>query len=252
MSIRKLRPLVLSATLALSTQSFAATFNDSFSSGLNATYWNVTQTTPGLYTVNANAGQVSLARSVHAPTAGPQNVFVNLNLAALGGNIAGDFSTQIDFNHAVLGANLWDQVEFHANFANGSFFFDVHDNSNSIVNNHVWYDVTVPYTGGIGGGFHNDPSNSGTFKIDRVGSLVSGRFNNTLLFSVNNTSALSGISFMLQNNLTNDMISANFDNFNLTAASVPAPVPEPETYAMMLAGLGLLGVAARRRKFRTG
>jgi hypothetical protein len=27
-----------------------------------------------------------------------------------------------------------------------------------------------------------------------------------------------------------------------------APVPEPETYAMLLAGLGLLGVAARRRK----
>jgi hypothetical protein len=29
---------------------------------------------------------------------------------------------------------------------------------------------------------------------------------------------------------------------------VAAPVPEPETYAMMLAGLGLLGVLARRRK----
>jgi hypothetical protein len=27
-----------------------------------------------------------------------------------------------------------------------------------------------------------------------------------------------------------------------------APIPEPETYAMMLAGLGLLGVMARRRK----
>lgn len=27
-----------------------------------------------------------------------------------------------------------------------------------------------------------------------------------------------------------------------------APVPEPETYAMMLAGLGMLGFAARRRK----
>jgi hypothetical protein len=29
---------------------------------------------------------------------------------------------------------------------------------------------------------------------------------------------------------------------------VAAPIPEPETYAMMFAGLGLLGVAARRRK----
>lgn len=28
----------------------------------------------------------------------------------------------------------------------------------------------------------------------------------------------------------------------------PTPVPEPETYAMMLAGLGLLGFVARRRK----
>lgn len=27
-----------------------------------------------------------------------------------------------------------------------------------------------------------------------------------------------------------------------------APVPEPETYAMMLAGLGILGVSARRKK----
>ncbi|MCU6500595.1 PEPxxWA-CTERM sorting domain-containing protein [Rugamonas sp. A1-17] len=31
---------------------------------------------------------------------------------------------------------------------------------------------------------------------------------------------------------------------------VGAPVPEPETYAMMLAGLGLVGVIARRRKAR--
>ncbi len=32
------------------------------------------------------------------------------------------------------------------------------------------------------------------------------------------------------------------------ADAVTTPVPEPETYAMMLAGLGLLGVFARRRK----
>jgi hypothetical protein len=30
--------------------------------------------------------------------------------------------------------------------------------------------------------------------------------------------------------------------------SITAAVPEPETYAMMLAGLGLLGFVARRRR----
>lgn len=39
------------------------------------------------------------------------------------------------------------------------------------------------------------------------------------------------------------------DNFSAHAAArITTAVPEPETYAMMLAGLGLLGVFARRRK----
>jgi hypothetical protein len=35
---------------------------------------------------------------------------------------------------------------------------------------------------------------------------------------------------------------------SMTLDQQTAPIPEPETYAMMLAGLGLLGFAARRRK----
>jgi hypothetical protein len=46
-----------------------------------------------------------------------------------------------------------------------------------------------------------------------------------------------------------------FDNQRLYAwavrdGDVTSPVPEPETYAMMLAGLGLVSIVARRRKQR--
>ena len=40
----------------------------------------------------------------------------------------------------------------------------------------------------------------------------------------------------------------NYSTFTGTFASPVAAVPEPETYAMMLAGLGIVGVMARRRK----
>lgn len=37
-------------------------------------------------------------------------------------------------------------------------------------------------------------------------------------------------------------------SFSLEASSMIHSTPEPETYAMVLAGLGLMGIAARRRK----
>lgn len=44
---------------------------------------------------------------------------------------------------------------------------------------------------------------------------------------------------------TSDSLGGSLDAISVTTTS---PVPEPETYAMMLAGLGLLGFIARRRK----
>ena len=38
------------------------------------------------------------------------------------------------------------------------------------------------------------------------------------------------------------------DNLRVTVAGVTTPVPEPETYALLLAGLGAAAVAARRRR----
>jgi hypothetical protein len=51
-------------------------------------------------------------------------------------------------------------------------------------------------------------------------------------------------------------IPASYTNYYLGeisagAGTITAAVPEPETYAMMLAGLGMLGFVARRRKQKT-
>lgn len=35
--------------------------------------------------------------------------------------------------------------------------------------------------------------------------------------------------------------------YGATVSAIPAPIPEPETYAMMLGGLALLGAVARRK-----
>ena len=56
---------------------------------------------------------------------------------------------------------------------------------------------------------------------------------------------------------TTDTDITQFAPFSHDAQSIISPpppdiIPEPETYAMLLAGLGLLGVAARRRKQHAG
>jgi hypothetical protein len=43
-------------------------------------------------------------------------------------------------------------------------------------------------------------------------------------------------------------VAPGFAAYSINSAAVATPVPEPETYAMLLAGLGIVGFVARRRR----
>ena len=93
-------------------------------------------------------------------------------------------------------------------------------------------------TSGAEAGDHIDVSAyNGSFLLGVVGQSTDGfvdlsGFSNVTSIYIDDSSTAAGMAY---------------DGFTFTAA---APVPEPETYAMLLAGLVLLGFAARRRKLK--
>ena len=121
------------------------------------------------------------------------------------------------------------------------------------------WDITTT-TGSTLSGFHYDSSTSLLFGNDYFGP-------NSFIVAENNITRYIHFSFVNPLNVGGvNPLHTGFNDLNLatsswecdncfalravtagSAISVSA-VPEPETYAMMLAGLGLLGFAARRRK----
>lgn len=94
------------------------------------------------------------------------------------------------------------------------------------------------------GAYANNAAQMGIKGIFADGTTVSR------MVEVQNGSGLTLVGFEGWNNLaavvlTGNLLSQSYvqvDNINVAA------VPEPETYAMLVAGLGLMGVVARKRK----
>jgi hypothetical protein len=219
----------------------AQTFSDSLTSPLNSTYWTFVATTPGMYSGSTSAAGLHVAKTPgFTGPGGLQNVGAHLNLAALGGAIAGDFDVQVKFSNAAINGGITNQVELQTFYQNGSLFIDSLDNTGGI-NAHVFNGSIQPRYFGA--------TTSGLFDIARVGSIITGSYNGTVLFSESNTSALTGVDAILQNNGTNDDISVTLKDFSISGLNVPAATPEPGSVAL-ISGLAVTGLAALRRKNR--
>lgn len=92
--------------------------------------------------------------------------------------------------------------------------------------------------------------------VQITGVFLRSDGHNTTNWIKDATFKLDGVETKLAGAIDTDLVGTTFtfefggskaDQFYLSALTVEA-IPEPETYAMMLAGLGLLGFTAKRRK----
>ena len=81
--------------------------------------------------------------------------------------------------------------------------------------------------------------------VESLGTIYSQSAGKTKATASNNSFQLGAGSYWLDiTGNTNGLIGGAY---SVALNAIPAPVPEPETYAMLVAGLGLMGTIARRR-----
>jgi hypothetical protein len=104
-------------------------------------------------------------------------------------------------------------------------------------------------SGLVGNPAQPDATNNGLFIYDNVGFFGTPHVNhNGVLFQTSN-----GATWNLYSNSATDYELYAYESsvgpsVDVHGTLTVTAVPEPETYAMMLAGLGLVGFMARRRK----
>lgn len=117
--------------------------------------------------------------------------------------------------------------------------------------------VSVPYTISMAGGQPYDFFNSTSASVSGNASFSGGE-NGNLSSSSSASFSLNSIDGFSPQSQSGNLVFGIFAggsgtgslgfNFNLSAQAPVSPVPEPEFYAMLLAGLGLMGVMVHRRR----
>lgn len=138
-----------------------------------------------------------------------------------------DSSNQADPGAASVFINHGNNIITMTQVGGGAFdfasidFADVYNQGNSST-----FQLTFNYAAG--------GSTSSQITLDNLAGLQTFTFNQ------------AGLASVSWQNIAGDGGWGQFDNVNV--GSITAPVPEPETYALMLAGLGMVAWVARRRR----
>jgi hypothetical protein len=184
--------------------------------------WTVVETTPGMYRLERSSGEARIARQANNP-GGLQHAGLRLNR---GLPVTGDFTAQVSFADARIDGGL-NQIELQATFADGGIFYVVRDRERS--GSHIW----APNLQG------DAPcGRAGTLRMERRGETVTGYCDGRAIWSAPRKAALTRLQFVLQNNASNDPISATFRDWRFSAAAGSSPAqPTP-------AGGGLIAAYA--------
>ena len=194
----------------------------------------------------ANLSGVQLLWAVQPGSAySASDVVVMKNFMNTGGRIAfmgehGGYAPQENARISAAVSALGGSIGINTDFPDGGFH-DATVGNGQILSNTLTAGVT-------------------TYNYACFASLVLGGNAQALMVGTDHSQVMMGyqtvgagsIFLITDQNVWDNVYASSNDNKvmfeNLLSATVVPSVPEPETYAMLLAGLGLMGAVARRRK----
>jgi hypothetical protein len=216
-----------------SSANAALSFSDDFSGpAINSFWW--APSTIGANTVTLENGRIVMTQSNYYDSGG----------LVLNFNVSGDFVATVDYSLIDWPAGNYERIGISTGFG-----------AVERSQNPGWFDEAY-----VSDFQHNittvgTTDTTGTLKMERTGSTLTGSFWNgtgwTFIGSYTHGTLLADapLGLVLWNgySVASLPIKVSFDNFYLSAPDM-APIPEPAAYAMFLAGLGLMGFVARRRR----